>query len=175
MVKFKYRFCKVHMARFVSGDLSDPVRHRVARYIDECEDCYREYMRHREFALKLERSLPTLGRPAGAKLDRIWASLQNDLSATQVRATWISEFGSRAGLNFSYGIIIIAITAIALLLPLMVGFHANLLVVDLPLLPRYVQIVRTPAMYTSQEDTCKRDDSIQFAPAYTTLAEYAFA
>lgn len=151
MIRFKYRFCKVHMARFVTGDLADPVRQRVARYIDECEDCYHEFTRHREFALNLERSLPTLGQPGTVKLEQIWSSLQDELSETPSRAPWMSEFGSRLGVNFSYGLVIIAIT-VALLLPMMVGFHANLIMVDLPLLPRYAEIVRTPALYSSQED-----------------------
>ena len=50
MIKFKYRYCKVQMVRYVSGDLSDAARRRVARYIEECEDCYREFRRQRDFA-----------------------------------------------------------------------------------------------------------------------------
>ncbi len=149
MVRFKYRFCKVHMARFVSGDLPDPVRRRVARYIDECEDCYREYMQHREFAYKLERSLPTLGHPRSAKLDQIWSSLQADLQQAQARPNWLGDFASRSSLNFSYSLVIIAIT-VALLLPMIIGFHSSLLTVELPLMPRYASIVRTPASHSSR-------------------------
>ena len=148
MVRFKYRFCKVHMARFVHGDLADPVRRRVARYIDECEDCYREYMHHREFAFTLERNLPTLGHPNAAKLDQIWSSLQADLKHTQGSPHWFRDFGSRSSMQFSYGLVIIAIT-VALLLPLMIGSHSSLLSVDLPSLPRYAAIVRTPARHWS--------------------------
>ncbi len=148
MVRFKYRFCKVHMARFVNGDLADPARRRVARYIDECEDCYREYMQHREFAFTLERNLPTLGHPNSAKLDQIWSSLQADLQETQLSPQWLREFGSRSSMQFSYGLVIIAIT-IALLLPLMIGYHSSLLSADLPSLPRYASIVRTPSRHWS--------------------------
>lgn len=148
MVRFKYRFCKVHMARFVNGDLTDSVRRRVARYIDECEDCYREYMRHREFALKLERNLPTLGRPEAAQLDHIWRSLQADLALAPSRQSWFGDFSSRANPNLSYGLVIIAIT-LALLLPMTIGFHSSLLTVDLPLLPQRASFVRTPASHPS--------------------------
>ena len=150
MVRFKYRFCKVHMARFVNGDLADHVRRRVARYIDECDDCYREYLQHREFAHKLERSLPTLGHAHPAKLDKIWTSLQADLLETQASPHWFGDFRSRPGSNFSYGLVIVAIT-IALLLPMMIGFHTTLLTVELPHMPQYASIVRTPASQSSQK------------------------
>ncbi|MCY3782117.1 MAG: hypothetical protein OXG78_17515 [Chloroflexi bacterium] len=149
MVRFKYRFCKVLMARFVSGDLADPVRRRVARYIDECEDCYREYMNHREFAYRLEHSLATLGHPASAKLDQIWSSLQMDLRQPQTRPHSFPDFGSRSSLNFSYGLAIIAIT-VALLLPMIIGVQSSLFMIELPHLPRYAAIVRTPAVHSSQ-------------------------
>ena len=80
------------MARFVSGDLTDAVRRRVARYIDECEDCHREYMHHREFALKLERNLPTLGRPKAQRLDQLWSSLQTELHTTAARRSLAWRF-----------------------------------------------------------------------------------
>ncbi len=144
MVRFKYRFCKVHMARFVNGDLSEPVRRRVARYIDECDDCYREYMRHREFAVKLERSLPSLGRPNSDRLNRVWSAVQSDLLVTPPRPIVFGDFGTRSSLNFSYGLVIIAI-AIALLLPMTIGFHATLLSVDLRRLPQFASIAHTPA------------------------------
>lgn len=133
MIRFKYRFCKVHMARFVNGDLAEPVRRRVARYIDECEDCYREYMQHREFAHKLERSLPTFGKPGAATLDKVWISLQADMQAPPTRSDGIH---APAGLKFSYGLVIAAIT-LALLLPMLIGIHAAGLSVDLPLGPGY--------------------------------------
>lgn len=137
------------MARFVSGDLTDPVRRRVARYIDECEDCYREYMNHREFAFKLEHSLATLGQPRSAKMDQIWSALQADLRATPARPHVFADFATRPSLNFSYGLVIIAIT-VALLLPLIFGFQASLFAVELPLLPQNEAIVRTPAADSQQ-------------------------
>ncbi len=141
MIRFKYRFCKVHMARFVNGDLAEPVRRRVARYIDECEDCYREYMQHREFAFKLERSLPTLGKPGSARLDKVWSALQADMQAPPARSNGIQ---APAGLKFSYGLVMVAITLL-LLLPMLIGMHAAGLSVDMPLGPRYASALSGPA------------------------------
>ena len=144
MVKFKYRYCKVHMARYVAGDLSDAVRRRVARYIDECEDCYREYLGHREFSLKLERNLPTLGRPNPEKLDQVWLSLQAELRAPARHRAWLRDFGTSATAPFNYGLVIVAIS-IALLLPLTIGYQASLISVELPPAPLAAPIVRTPS------------------------------
>lgn len=132
------------MARYLSGDLADPARRRVARYIDENEDCYREYMRHREFAQKLERSLPTFGRPNAQRLDSVWSALQAELQTPQSQATWFSDFGSRSSLQFSYGIAILAIT-ITLMLPLAIGYHASPLSIDFSTAPHYAVVVRPPA------------------------------
>jgi hypothetical protein len=143
MIRFKYRYCKVHIARFVSGDLSDAVRRRVGRYINECRDCHREYMRHREFALKLERNLPTLGRPNAQRLDQLWSSLQLELQRPTAQTVYLSDFASQSTLQFSYGLAMLAIT-IALLLPMVIGFHSSLLPVDLPRLPYSVSINQTP-------------------------------
>jgi anti-sigma factor RsiW len=144
MIEFKHRYCKVHMARYVNGDLAEPVRRRVARYIDESEDCFREYMRHREFALKLERCLPTFGRPSSQRLDELWSSLQMDLQNPSPRPAWLRDFGARSSLQFSYGLVIIAIS-IALMLPLMIGYHSSLLSIDLRHAPQFAAVVLTPA------------------------------
>ena len=130
------------MARFVSGDLTDVARRRVARYIDECEDCHREYMRHREFALKLERNLPTLGRPNAQRLDQLWSSLQTELQTTGTRRTWLGDFGSASSMQFSYGLVMVAVS-IALLLPMVTGYHSSLLSVDLPPAPQFASVIKT--------------------------------
>lgn len=143
MIRFKHRYCKVHMARFVNGELSEAARRRVGRYIDECEECHREYLRHREFAQKLERSLPTLGAPKPQRLDELWTSLQGELQAPARRNAWLSDFASAHRLQFSYGMVLLAIS-LALLLPLALGFHATLSQVDLPRIPKYARIDTTP-------------------------------
>lgn len=135
MIRFKHRYCKVHMARFISGDLSEAARRRVGRYIDECEDCQREYMRHREFAQKLERSLPALGRPSPKRLDELWTSLQTELQTPAKQSLWFSDMASPQSMQFSYGLVMLAVS-IALLLPILIGFHASMSPVDLPRMPQ---------------------------------------
>jgi len=134
MVRFKYRYCKVFMARFVSGDLSPAARRRVGRYIDECEDCEREYRRHREFARRLERNLPALGAPNAKRLDELWSSLQSELQAPAAQTMRISDFASPQSMQVGYGLVMLAIS-IALLLPMVIGFQASLSPVDLPRAP----------------------------------------
>lgn len=142
MVRFKYRYCKVFMARFVSGDLSAAARRRVGRYIDECEDCHREYMRHREFAQKLERNLPALGAPNAKRLDELWSSLQSELQTPATQTMRISDFASPQSMKVGYGLVMLAIS-IALLLPMAVGFQASLSPVDLPRMPHGVSSLST--------------------------------
>lgn len=142
MIRFKYRYCKVHMDRYIAGDLSEAARRRVGRYIDECEDCQREYMRHREFALHLERNLPTLGRPNWQRLDQMWLSLERELQTPARQSIWHSDFTSPHRMQFSYGLVMLAIS-LALLLPILIGFHSSLLPVDLPRLPHSISLETT--------------------------------
>lgn len=144
------------MARYLSGDLADPVRRRVARYIDEDEDCYREYMRHREFAQKLEINLPAFGRPNPQRLDMVWSSLQADLQAPQPQSAGFSDFGGRSNLQFSYALAVLAI-AIALMLPLAIGNRTVPLSLDFSRAPHYAVVVRPPAK------------SLSSAPAFATV------
>lgn len=173
MIRFKYRYCKVHMARYISGDLSEAARRRVGRYIDECEHCHREYMRHREFALKLERSLPALGRPNQQRLDQLWSSLERELQGPARKSTWLSDFASPQSAQFSYGLVMLAIS-IALLLPMLIGFHSSLLPVDLPRLPHSISIDTTPrtraenrpiVFATAEPNCCGRGLMLQNTPA----------
>ena len=142
MIQFKYRYCKVQMARFVSGDLSEAARRRVGRYIDECENCQREYLRHREFAQKLEQNLPTLGRPKPERLDELWSSLEAELQTPAKQTLRLSDFASPQSVQFSYGLVMLAVT-VALLLPMVIGFHISLSPVDLPRLPHSVNVIST--------------------------------
>ena len=157
MIKFKLRYCRVLMARYVSGDLSDAARRRVARYIDECEDCYREYMRHREFTQRLDRNLPIIGRPDAARLAQVWARLQDDLQAPKQHPARLRDSGTSAGMSFSYGVALVAIS-IAILVPLMLGYHSAVLAVDLPRVPIVAGIANTP-------ETDSADDQILLATA----------
>lgn len=87
MFRFKYRYCKARMTAFVHGELSPQSRRRVARYIDECADCYAEYMRHRELQRELLHDLPAFGKPDEAQLDRMWSVIQGEVFTPQRRTT----------------------------------------------------------------------------------------
>lgn len=144
LIRFKYQYCKVHMARFVAGDLSDAARRRIGRYIDECPDCYREYMRHRAFDHNLSCQLPTLGRPSRQKLDGMWQALQDELVAPAKPINSIGDFARRSSLRFSYGLAAAAI-CLAVLLPIALSYHASAAAVDLFPAPRLVSLARTPS------------------------------
>lgn len=144
LIRFKFQYCKVHMARFVAGDLSDAARRRIARYIDECPDCYREYMRHRAFDHNLSRQLPTLGRPSKQQLDGMWMALQSELVAPSKPINTLGDFTRRSSLHFSYGLAAVAI-CLAVLLPIALGYHASVANVDLLPAPRLVSLARTPS------------------------------
>ena len=142
MVRFKYRYCKVFMARFVSGELSPAARRRVGRYIDECEDCQREYRRQREFARRLERNLPALGAPNAKRLDELWSSLQSELQTPAAQTMPLTDFASPQSMQVGYGLVMLAIS-IALLLPMVIGFQTSLSPVDLPRAPLGISSIST--------------------------------
>ena len=144
MIKFKYRYCKVHMAQYLSGDLSDTTRRRIARFIDECEDCYNEYIHQRNLANELERELPSLGRPSAQKLDNMWASIQSELAQPTGTQTNMLYRPHRPQ-TWGYGLVML-IVAVLLLTPLAVGYHASVAPIQLPPRPQALEIVKTPTI-----------------------------
>lgn len=141
MLKFKHRYVKVHMAQYLSGDLSDITRRRVARFIDECQDCYDEFLRQRSITDQLQRNLPALGRPDDQRLNSIWLSLQTELAPASGPAI-VRNARLPASPSLGYGLILIALAT--LLLSLTVGLHGSLYAVDLPQRPPLVRLAMTP-------------------------------
>ena len=141
MFKFKHRYVKVHMAQYLSGDLPDITRRRVARFIDECQHCYDEYRRQRSITDQLQRNLPVLGRPDDQRLSNIWLSLQTELAPASGPAI-IPNAKMPAHPAVGYGMILIVLAA--LLLSLTIGLHSSLYAVDLPQRPPLVRIAMTP-------------------------------
>jgi len=142
MIKFKYRYCKVHMAQYLSGDLSDTTRRRIARYIDECDDCYNEYIRQRNLANKLERDLPAFGRPSEQKLNTMWASIQAELDTPSADSGMLT-YRPRGNTTLSYGFVMLILLAL-LFTPMVIGYHTSVTSVDLPPQPQTIRIVKTP-------------------------------
>jgi len=67
------------MVAFINGELPLKSRRRVARYIDECESCYTEYIRQKQIVRDLQTKLPIIGDPSNTQLGAIWSAIQSDL------------------------------------------------------------------------------------------------
>ncbi len=82
MFRLKYRYCKARMTAYLNGELAPRSRQRMARYIDECPDCYTEYQRQRALVQDLKGYVPAVGRPQSGQLDRMWANIQSQIGAS---------------------------------------------------------------------------------------------
>jgi anti-sigma factor RsiW len=67
------------MVAYLNGELPERSRRRMARFIDTCPGCYREYLRQRDLKDDLTREMRRVGQPAPAQLERIWAAVEADL------------------------------------------------------------------------------------------------
>lgn len=76
---FKYRYCRSRMVAYLHGELTPPVRQRMARYIDESPTCYAEYLRQRDAVRELTWKLPLVGQPDKPQLDNIWSAIQAEM------------------------------------------------------------------------------------------------
>lgn len=141
MIKFKYRYCKVHMAQYLSGELPDTTRRRVARYIDDCDACYNEYIQQRNLANKLERDLPTLGRPTKQSVDHMWATIQTELTQPTIQSNILNKPRHTTRLSYS---LIMLMMAFMLMIPFAVGYHTSMTSVDLPPHPKTINLIKTP-------------------------------
>lgn len=104
----KLAYCHRHMAAFINGELPEHARRRVARFIDSCPDCYNLYMQEKQLQRDLRGELTTLVRPQSAELNRMWQSIQSELTRKTVRRAPIS--------HKRYGLATVSLL-IALLLP----------------------------------------------------------
>ena len=137
MFKFKLRYCKKRMTAFIHGELPPHVRRRIGRYIDECPDCYAEYLRQRELARDLERGLPSVGMPCVSQLDRIWAGVQAELSNTPPPHRPARRY------SFSYGMAVVLMAVMVVLPGAVAGQHARMNVPSQPA-PELQVLQKTP-------------------------------
>lgn len=95
MFNYKVRYCKSRMVAFINGELPLKSRRRVARYIDECEECYAEYIRQKQLVRDLEYKLPVIGEPSDSQMDKMWAGIQASLQANTrpKRRTYHTRYG----------------------------------------------------------------------------------
>lgn len=98
MFGFKYWYCKLRMVAYLNGELPPVSRQRVARFIDDCPDCYREYVRQRDLRRELTNVLPRFGQPEPGQLDRIWANIQADMRPNKPTGRTNRYFQARYGL-----------------------------------------------------------------------------
>ena len=102
------------MTAFINGELPPKSRQRMARYIDECPDCYDEYQRQLEIQQELTRQLPVFGKPEDAQLGRMWDAIQGSMNlsaqGSQNRHTYRIRYALMTG-----------ILALFLILPFMLG------------------------------------------------------
>ena len=117
MLKLKYRYCKARMAAYLNGEMSLASRRRMARYIDECPDCYAEYRRQLDVTRELESSVGGLGRPDRPQLRRIWSNVQTNI---QYEATSHQPAEHAPRRPARYGLVLLAFL-VAVLLPWTLG------------------------------------------------------
>jgi len=93
----RFRYTKTRMTAYLNGQLSTQARHRVARYIDTDQRCYREFIKQRRIHDELQRTLPMFGSHASIGLDRIWQGIQAELTEstpiTQPRRRYAVGYG----------------------------------------------------------------------------------
>lgn len=72
------------MVAFVEGTLPPRSRQRIGRLIDECPECYREYVRVRETLRELRTQMPGLGQPTASQMERIWSGIASTMHTSAV-------------------------------------------------------------------------------------------
>ena len=127
------------MPGFLSGELTQEERRLVARYIDECSDCYAEYMRQRDVVQHLRRELPTFGRPNAPKLDAMWANIQAEIAPPQAQPTPIIAW--RKVTKYAVAVFVVLFVFI---LPMAFEQSGRTLALPLQPLPQEVALASTP-------------------------------
>lgn len=105
---FKYRYCKSRMVAFLNDELPPAARRRIARYIDECPDCYAEYIRQRDLQHRLSADMPRLAQPDARQLDSLWSRIQAEIQPSPPQARPVS-------FRMRYGLVAVALVFMLLL------------------------------------------------------------
>jgi anti-sigma factor RsiW len=114
MLKYlRYRYAKTKMTAYINGELPENTRRFVGRLINEDERIYNEYIRQRQTKQKLERELPTFGRPDAGQLSAVWANIQAEMSKPEKPDT---PPASRPRYSLSYAVAAVMF-ALAVLIP----------------------------------------------------------
>ncbi len=151
MLRLKYRYCKARMTAYINGGLAPGAKRRMARYINDCPDCYAEYVRQRDIARELERDMPGVGIPHSPQLDRMWANIQTEMTRSSSRP-------ARRG-QARYGLIVLALI-LALFLPWAFGDQDAAFAIPSQPSPRATAVAGTP----------ENQKSITSSPSATAVA-----
>lgn len=72
--------CQFHMTTYLDGELSPPARLRMTQHIQACPMCYTLYIQQRDTQRDLAYYVPLIGQEIRPRYDKIWASIQADMS-----------------------------------------------------------------------------------------------
>jgi anti-sigma factor RsiW len=82
------RYHQAHLDAYLDGNLTPKARKRVAQHIGNCEACYAEYARRRDFRNELQRTLPLVGqRQNTIDFDQVWDAIRVELPLSTRRRT----------------------------------------------------------------------------------------
>jgi anti-sigma factor RsiW len=68
------------MTAYLHGELAPRTRQRVTQHIHECPMCYTRYIEERDDQRDLTYFVPLIGREDKPRYDKMWVSIQADLS-----------------------------------------------------------------------------------------------
>jgi anti-sigma factor RsiW len=164
MLKYlRYRYAKAKMAAYVNGELSPNTRRFVGRLINDDERIYNEYIRQRQTKQKLERELPTFGRPDEGQLSAVWANIQAEMSKSDKPDT---PPASRPRYSLSYAVAAVMFV-LAVLIPIALdASHVSAAAVALKSVPETVEFTTPDTQEPGAQPT-----SIAVAAAVQTQAQ----
>jgi anti-sigma factor RsiW len=72
--------CQYHMTAYLDGELSPPARQRMTQHIQVCPVCYTVHSQQRDLQRDLAYDVPLIGQENRPRYDKMWASIQADMS-----------------------------------------------------------------------------------------------
>jgi anti-sigma factor RsiW len=75
--------CQYHMTAYLHGELSSRARQCMTQHIQACPMCYACYVRQRDMQRDLAYYVPLIGQESRPRYDKMWASIQADLSRSK--------------------------------------------------------------------------------------------
>lgn len=130
----KCKQCQSHLVAYIHRELKPEVRDQVSRHLDECEACYTIYLQYQNNDHRLGQVMPLIGQANRPTLQRVWTSVQADLT---------QSYPSMKPVSASYGLVALVVT-LMLLVPLTMG-NRNVPAVLPPTQPAPLVALATPS------------------------------